>query len=171
MKSKSKSKSKFIIVFFLVLVFLVIAFKFEQFVIEGRYTIHALVPCDSGSNRCFAVHCDGVEGCVETPYKKIEIRADIAPKCVKENDCESFSCPSSHPDLCTETYCQTALLEEGEGCLGITQSAIEEDVAENASGEQYRASSTTEALLEGGTEGESAPEEGEVATSSDSFPL
>lgn len=114
-----KLLSKYSLSIFLILVSLIVAYKYEQFVIVENYTIYAITPCDTDSNRCFIAKCE--EGdCDETPYKKVEILASIAPNCLKENSCGSFSCFETDAGHCNEYYCSIDTLEDGEDCTEVS---------------------------------------------------
>ncbi len=98
------------------IVFLAIIFvRFKEYTIERDFNVFSYVPCDSVFENCFRTVCaDDSPDCEIIDYKKIIISAKIAPQCVYEHDCSSFSCDAL--ENCNVVYCDDATLEEGESC-------------------------------------------------------
>jgi hypothetical protein len=117
--------SKIIMLVSLAVIIFTVWFKFSQYTVQENYILYALITCDPTTHNCFTTDCDPEnEECDTSTYKKVEMTANAAPACVKENNCEEFACESDDPN-CSETYCSEDTLEEGERCTENTET-IEE---------------------------------------------
>lgn len=115
-------------------IFAIVWYRYDQYVVQRNFIIHAAAPCDSSEGTCFVADCspEDDETCDLTPYKKVELLANKAPACLEEHTCASFACAAI--DSCTETYCDEESLEEGEVCetAGSETSGIEESLTSEA---------------------------------------
>lgn len=99
-----------------ILLLIVIIYRFEQYQVEKNFYIYGTVACDTEFESCFGYECAAEDAeCEISAYKKVELHASNAPKCLFENDCSSFSC--TNLENCSETYCSEETLEDGEVCL------------------------------------------------------
>ena len=111
-------------------------YRYDQYVVKRNFITYAAVPCSAEEGTCFVMDCspEEDEDCDITPYKKVEVLASEAPKCIEEHMCESFTCPLGSA-TCTETFCADDTLEDGEACQ-IPEPIVEEEVVETLDEEQ-----------------------------------
>lgn len=108
-----KSDYFFLILFFLV--FFVSGYRFYQYMIAENFPVHVNTSCDPSAESCFSVSCTpGDTTCDSSPYAKVIISDSDIPKCLEEHSCDRFSCGSIAS--CTESYCSSDTLEDGETC-------------------------------------------------------
>jgi hypothetical protein len=114
---------------FIATVLVVMGARYYDYVIKEDYLLEVHTNCDSTSEACFVVDCDNEDpDCDLTPYKKVEIVAHVAPKCLEEHTCEAFSCEGLGE--CYLTYCSDEVLEDGEKCSNLSE-LNNENVATN----------------------------------------
>lgn len=108
-------KTSTFLVLLTVLVLIVVANRAYQYYVKQNFLLLVNAICDPATEDCFVMDCAVDElGCDTTPYKKVEILAALAPKCLEEHSCEQFSCNDLKP--CSVTYCSADTTEEGEKC-------------------------------------------------------
>lgn len=112
-----RSQSLWLVLLLVAGLFLAIAARYYSYFVTQDFIIYANVICDTNVEACFVSDCIPGEdlGCDGLPYKKIEILANEAPKCILEHTCETFSC-ENYPS-CVVTYCSADVIEDGEACL------------------------------------------------------
>jgi len=117
----------------------IVWYRYDQYVVQRNFITYAAVPCSEEEGTCFVMDCSPEEeGCDLTPYKKVEVLASEAPKCVEEHTCEAFACPAGST-TCSETFCEDETLEDGEICYApepeeeeiIEEAPIEEEIEED----------------------------------------
>ena len=113
-----KNTPTFLLAISLLIILGIVWYRYDQYVVQNNFITYAAVPCSEEEGTCFVMDCTlGVdEGCDLTPYKKVELLASEAPKCVEEHTCEAFSCVEGS-ETCTETFCSEETLEDGETCF------------------------------------------------------
>ncbi len=104
------------LMFFLLLVILVCGYRYYDYVLKQNYTVIVNTLCDTNKSNCFISDCDPeVVGCEAKPYKKVEVQAFNAPKCLLEHTCVDFFCDTTQGQ-CSVTYCNNDNIEDGESC-------------------------------------------------------
>jgi|GEM_PF-3414311 len=113
----------------------IVAYRYNQYVVDKQYVVDAAAPCDSSQNSCFVADCspDGDASCDTTPYEKVELPGALAPDCLLENSCEDFACNAEND--CAITYCSPDQTEDGEACTTAPaeNSALDESAAATSS--------------------------------------
>jgi len=111
--------SKYIFAIVIILFCLVVGYRYQQYILNKNFTIEVNTSCDPNTEKCFKADCDATSpDCDTATYKKVEILARNAPKCLEEHTCDSFSCDSIAS--CSITYCSTDTLSDGEICTEAT---------------------------------------------------
>ena len=100
---------------FIVLLIIVVAYRYNQYVLNKNFLLEVNATCDKNIENCFLSDCEPDMGCDPTPYKKIEIQSNQSPWCMEEHTCPSFYCKDNN--TCKVTYCSATSLEDGEKCL------------------------------------------------------
>lgn len=112
-----KNVPVFLLAISLIAILGIVWYRYDQYVVQRNFITYAAVPCSEEEGTCFVMDCSPEEDeeCDLSPYKKIEVLASEAPKCIEEHTCESFACASGS-ETCTETFCSDETLEDGEAC-------------------------------------------------------
>ena len=104
-----------IVVVFILLA--VVGYRFEQYYVLKNFTLEVNTSCNPEIDKCFVMDCQaGNPGCDTSPYKKVEILARDAPKCLEEHSCDNFVCPVGSVK-CSISYCSQSVLSDGETCV------------------------------------------------------
>jgi hypothetical protein len=106
-----------LILIFIIVILLVGGYRYYQYMIKKNFILEMNTICDVKTEKCFSPSPD--LGFLDTPYKKVSIIANLAPRCLEEHNCESFSCSniSDDPNICAITYCSDDTKDSGEECL------------------------------------------------------
>jgi hypothetical protein len=112
----SKLSKTFFVLIVLVLLG-VTGHRYYEYVYQKNFLLDVNTTCDPKINNCFIFNCESGPDCSNMPYKKIEIIAKDAPKCLEEHTCENFSCGGI--ENCSVTYCSDNILSDGELCTKI----------------------------------------------------
>lgn len=107
--------SKYPIIMLALLTLIVGGYRYYQYVVEGNFLLEVNMACDPQHEACFSPSADS--GIGSGPYKKVEINAHYAPKCLEEHNCENFSCQNIPAGKCTMIHCSDSTRTEGEECL------------------------------------------------------
>ncbi len=100
----------------LVAIAITIFARYEEYVVRSNFYLFSHVPCDTASETCFVPLCEeGGTSCDATPFKKIAIKANLAPSCILENNCDSFACPDGESGCRIQT-CKDSDAQDGETC-------------------------------------------------------
>jgi len=112
-----KKNIKYLILITPILFLIVSLYRFEQYMVNKNFVIDVNTLCDPSTENCFDSTNDLSFG--QNPYKKVEIIARYAPKCLEEHTCESFVCPDNlnNPNDCIITYCSAETKVDGESCV------------------------------------------------------
>ncbi len=110
-------RAKYILAFILILILTVVVYRYIDYFLNQNFLVEANTVCNTETESCFKADCsvDIDPECDTTPYKKVEIIARVAPKCLEEHSCEKFSCDGLGND-CSTTYCSEDVLDKGEVC-------------------------------------------------------
>jgi len=109
--------ANWLIIVVILLLFVVVGYRFEQYYLLKNFTLEVNTSCNPEIEKCFVMDCqEGDPGCDTSPYKKVEILARDAPKCLEEHSCDSFVCPVGLVN-CSITYCSESALSDGERCV------------------------------------------------------
>ena len=102
---------------FALIVLVVVGYRYKDYILDNNFLLDVHAECGSNEGTCFSPNCseEGELGCDSVPYKKVEILASEAPKCLEEHACKNFFC-SIDQASCNITYCSEESLEEGEEC-------------------------------------------------------
>ncbi len=128
-------KSKvFFLVFFLMIV-LALSYGYYRFIFSRHYEVLLQVPCDPSTKTCFAVECDPTAAeCTGDPkqdttyfVKVSKMAHDIAQCDPNDSDCQKSLMCQAREDQCTENYCETSELAEGERCSVASDAVSSED--------------------------------------------
>lgn len=126
-----KHSSIFLLALVIVGTIMVVAYRYHQYMTLGNYTIEVNTSCNSANEDCFVSDCTEADlECDPSPYKKVQIIAHEAPKCLEEHTCEDFTCIASMSS-CTIVHCSSESLSEGEVCattINSNEPAIEANV-------------------------------------------
>lgn len=114
-----KKDLKYILVALFVVIAIIAIHRYEQYVLSRNFLLEVNSSCSPGEGNCFVADCSPQDdpSCDLTPYKKIEILARNAPKCLEEHNCEAFSCKGATSGNCQITYCSDDTREEWERCV------------------------------------------------------
>src|ERR1035437_1576702 len=113
----------YLLIFLFIILFIITGYRYKEYVRDKNFTLEVNTVCDINNEKCFVSDCSADDSeCDTTPYKKVEILANQAPKCLEEHNCSSFSCESRKK--CSVTYCNVNSIENGEKCA--TQVLINE---------------------------------------------
>lgn len=108
--------SKYFFVLVVLSLLCVIGYRYYDYIYKQNFLLDVNASCDPVKENCFVADCEPGPDCDQTPYKKVEILAHNAPKCLEEHTCENFSCDGI--GSCNVTYCLADTLSDGEKCLG-----------------------------------------------------
>ena len=111
-----KSSEKYFIFIFLVIILSIILYRFKDYIIDRNFDLIVNTKCSEGEKNCFKSDCTPGPDCDETPYKKVQISSNGAPKCLEEHTCENFTCNENYKK-CSITYCSNETLSDGEVCV------------------------------------------------------
>jgi hypothetical protein len=115
---------------FILIVAIATGARYYSYIIKKDYLLEANTTCDTATGDCFVADCNSDDpDCDLAPYKKVEIVANEAPKCLEEHTCETFSCEGL--EECSLTYCSDETIEEGERCQTLEESEGVEVINEN----------------------------------------
>ena len=103
---------------FLCVVF-VLLYRYQQYELNKNFYIVVNTSCNPKTEKCFiSTDPSSDTNFDSSAYKKVKIKANIAPVCLEEHSCKNFVCPeNSVTDECDITYCSTENLSDGEKCL------------------------------------------------------
>jgi len=119
-----KTRPLYLLLLLLSAILVVIAYRYEQYVVQRNFLIDVQAPCDPASKSCFVSDCSPTDdpACDTSPYDKVEILDSEAPACLEEHTCVAFSCEGY--SNCSIDYCSEDTLEDGEACTpALTQDA------------------------------------------------
>jgi len=109
-------KANWLIIVVVLILLAVVGYRFEQYYVLKNFILEVNTSCDSSTDKCFVMACEaGSSDCDTSHYKKVEIVARDAPKCLEEHSCDNFLC-SNGSDKCSITYCSENALSDGETC-------------------------------------------------------
>lgn len=111
----------YILVLFIIIIAVASINRYKQYVLDRNFVLEVATACGATEpGDCFIAICESEDpsDCDTTLYKKVNIIARDAPKCLEEHTCADFSCNGIAS--CNITYCNDDSIEDGEECaLGI----------------------------------------------------
>ena len=111
-----KSTAIYYFVFLFCLIAIVVANRYEQYVVRENFTLTLTSSCEPASEQCFDPNsAAGIALFEDTPYKKVTIIARNAPPCLEEHTCSDFTCTGIAG--CSITYCSPTNAADDEGCV------------------------------------------------------
>ncbi|MGB8815736.1 MAG: hypothetical protein WCC74_00650 [Minisyncoccia bacterium] len=119
-------KSKVLFWIFGILLATSVGMTFYKYVIKKDYMVLAYVSCDSQTESCFYVPCEGIDCTAEIDYYKIiNKKAYNIELCDPEVEgCNPLVCKEGEKD-CEIIFCSADTLSEGEECSIVTATVTE----------------------------------------------
>ena len=116
--------SKYFFALMIAALLCVVGYRYYQYVYMRNFILDVNVACDPVKESCFTADCNASDpSCDTTTYKKVEILAHNAPKCLEEHSCQNFSCDSINS--CKISTCSTDSLADGEKCANANTNATQ----------------------------------------------
>ena len=118
-------KAKILLIIFVLLLIWMVGATFYKYEIKKDYLIVAQAPCNSETESCFYMPCDGSDSTCDPAspeyYKKVEKKAFNIKLCDPAVDgCNPLVCSATEKD-CSVTFCSADNLVDGEECSTSAQ--------------------------------------------------
>jgi hypothetical protein len=122
----------YLLVLIILVILSVVFYRYNEYVVKKNFYIDSTISCDPSVESCFAWDCSSDEDpeCDDSPYKKVSMVSNIAPNCLEEHACESFSCPENSGDSCVVISCSEETLSDGEICAEAPEAESEDRIIE-----------------------------------------